>query len=32
IKAPCAGVVTRIAVEAGAQLEKGALLLEIDPA
>ena len=32
IKAPCAGLVTRIAVEAGAQLEKGALLLEIGPA
>lgn len=31
IKAPCAGRIRRIAVWPGAQLEKGALLLEIDP-
>lgn len=31
IKAPCAGLVRRIAVWPGAQLEKGALLLEIEP-
>jgi acetyl/propionyl-CoA carboxylase alpha subunit len=31
VKAPCAGRITHIAVAPGAQLEKGALLLEIEP-